>query len=307
MTEAPTDATTALRSETPKASRPNRLWTRFRRWPAVPMLILGVLVFGAVFAPLVAPHSPTLATLRDRAKPPVWAEGGSARYILGTDHQGRDVLSRIIYGTRISLIIAVVAVSVSLAAGTAMGLVSGYYGGAVDEAIMRFVDLIRSIPFLLVALVFVVVFGQSFILLLILLSITAWTGYARQVRAEALQLREREYVQSAKIAGASSLRIIYRHILPGVVSTITVISTLQVGSLILAEASLSFLGAGVPPPTPAWGSMVADGRNYLQRAPWIATFPGMAILLTVLAFNFLGDWLRDYFDPRLRQLGTRAR
>lgn len=302
MAEATTGGSTIVQARPLEAGHRRRVWSTLRRWPVIPLIILGLLVFGAVFAPLIAPHSPTLATLRDRTKPPMWAEGGSSDHILGTDHQGRDILSRIIYGARISLVIAIVAVSVSLAAGTAMGLVSGYYGGLVDEVIMRFVDLIRSIPFLLVALVFVVVFGQSFTLLLILLSITAWTGYARQVRAEALQLREREYVQSAKIAGASSARIIYRHILPGVVSTITVISTLQVGSLILAEASLSFLGAGVPPPTPAWGSMVADGRNYLQRASWISTFPGIAILLTVVAFNFLGDWIRDRFDPRLRQL-----
>jgi peptide/nickel transport system permease protein len=285
-----------------KDSQPMHLWRIVRQWPIVPFIIFGFLVTGAIFAPLIAPHSPTQASLRDRTKPPMWAEGGTVDHILGTDHQGRDILSRVIYGARISLVIAVVAISLSLVAGTALGLVSGYYGGFVDEAIMRFVDLIRSVPFLLIALVFVVVFGQSFALLLLLLSVTAWTGYARQVRAEALQLREREYVQSAKIAGASSVRIIYRHILPGVVSTITVISTLQVGSLILAEASLSFLGAGVPPPTPAWGSMVADGRNYLQRASWISMFPGIAILLTVLAFNFLGDWIRDRFDPRLRQL-----
>lgn len=265
-------------------------------------MVLGLLVFGAVFAPLVSPHSPTLARLRDRNLPPAWMEGGSGSHLLGTDQQGRDVLSRVIYGARISLVIAVVAISVSLVTGTALGLVSGYFGGLLDEAIMRLVDLVRSVPFLLIALVFVVVFGQSFTLLLILLSVTAWTGYARQVRAEALQLRERDYVMAAKIADASTARILYRHILPGVLSTITVISTLQVGGLILAEASLSFLGAGVPPPTPAWGSMVAEGRNYLQTAWWTATFPGTAILLTVLAFNFLGDWLRDRFDPRLRQL-----
>ncbi len=285
-----------------RGSRLLRLWREFRRWPVLPLLVLAFLISGAVFAPLLAPHSPTLANLRERNTPPMWMEGGSSNHILGADHQGRDVLSRVIYGARISLIIAVVAISFSLVAGTALGLVSGYFGGILDEVIMRLVDLVRSVPFLLVALVFVVVFGQSFVLLLILLSVTTWTGYARQVRAEALQLRERDYVMAAKIANASAFRILYRHILPGVVSTITVISTLQVGGLILAEASLSFLGAGVPPPTPAWGSMVADGRNYLQRAWWSATFPGMAILLTVLAFNFLGDWVRDRFDPRLRQL-----
>jgi peptide/nickel transport system permease protein len=279
-----------------------RSWRQFRRWPVIPLLLLFLFVFGAIFAPLIAPRSPTLSNLRDRNTPPAWLEGGSSSYLLGTDQQGRDVLSRVIFGARVSLIIAVVAVSLSLVAGTALGLVSGYFGGLLDEVIMRLVDLIRSLPFLLIALVFVVVFGQSFALLLGLLSVTAWTGYARQVRAEALQLRERDYVLAAKIANASTFRILYRHILPGVVSTITVISTLQVGGLILAEASLSFLGAGVPPPTPAWGSMVAEGRNYLQSAWWIAMFPGMAILLTVLAFNFLGDWARDQFDPRLRQL-----
>jgi peptide/nickel transport system permease protein len=232
----------------------------------------------------------------------MWYANGTSDHILGADKQGRDVLSRIIWGARVSMTVAAVAVSASLIVGTALGLLAGYLGGLVDEAIMRIVDLSLSIPVILIALVFVTVLGQSFALLLGILALTTWSRYARQVRAEALQLRETDYVALAKVANASMPRILLKHIFPGVVPTISVLATLQVGGLILTEAILSFLGAGVPPPTPAWGSMVSEGRDYIQSAWWVSFFPGLAIFLTVLAFNFLGDWLRDKLDPRLRQL-----
>jgi len=198
--------------------------------------------------------------------------------------------------------VAAIAISTSLLIGTSLGLLSGYFGGLIDDIIMRLVDINLAMPLILVALVLVIVFGQSFALLIVILGLFAWSGYARQVRAETLQLRDKEYVLAARISGASAGRILWKHLFPGVIPTITVLASLQVGSLILTEAILSFLGAGVPPPTPSWGSMVADGRNYLATAWWIAIFPGVAIFLTVLAFNFMGDWLRDFMDPKLKQL-----
>lgn len=273
-----------------------------RRWPLVPGLILVLLVICGVFAPLVAPHDPIESDLRARRTPPVWAEGGSSKYILGTDQQGRDLLSRVIYGARISLIVALTVLGLAGVGGVTLGLIAGYFGRWVDEAIMRVMDLQLAIPFILIALVVVIVVGQSFTVIIGLLAINAWSGYARLVRAETLQLKTMDYVALAKVSGASTFRILYRHILPGVINTVLVVATLQVGGLILAESILSFLGAGIPPPTPAWGLMVSDGRTYLSSAWWIAFFPGVAIFLTVFAFNFLGDWLRDRLDPRLRQL-----
>ncbi len=273
-----------------------------RRWPIMPALILIALIVGGIFAPLIAPHSPTQSDLQLRNAPPVWLEGGSAEHLLGGDPLGRDLLSRVIYGARVSLLVAAVAIFVGLAIGATLGLVSGYFGGIADELIMRAADVSRAVPFILVALIVAIVFGQSLGVILGILAFATWPVFARQVRAQALVLREADYVALARISGASSLRILTRHIAPGVTSTVTVVATLQVGSLILTEATLSFLGAGIPPPTAAWGVMVAEGRNYLTTAWWVAFFPGSAIFLTVLALNFMGDWLRDRLDPRLRQL-----
>jgi len=236
-----------------------------------------------------------------RLTPPAWDSQGSSDHLLGVDHLGRDVLSRVIHGARVSLIIAVVVVLISGTVGTLLGMVSGYYGGWADEIIMRIVDIKLAMPLLLVALIAAMVFGQSFSLLVGVLAFWSWTGFARQVRTEVLHLRSRDYVLAAKISGASTRRIFIRHLFPGVVNVVIVLATLLVGGLILTESVLSFLGAGVPPPRPAWGSMIAEGREFLSTAWWIATVPGIAIFLTVLAFNFLGDWLRDYWDPRLRQ------
>ncbi len=212
------------------------------------------------------------------------------------------MLSRVIYGARISLIVAAVSLLIGGTVGTTLGMVSGYFGGWVDEVIMRVKDVKLAIPLILVALVVVIAIGQSFAVLVGLLAVNSWSGFARQVRGETLQLKTRDYIALAKVAGASTPRIILRHIFPGVVNTVLVLASLQVGGLILTESILSFLGAGVPPPTPTWGSMVSEGRTYLAGAWWIAFFPGVAIFLTVMAFNFLGDWLRDRLNPRLRQL-----
>lgn len=284
------------------AYAPARAVRLFRRWPIIPGAILFVLIVCGVLAPLIAPADPVQATLRARNTPPVWSDQGSSRYLLGADHQGRDILSRVIFGARLTLIIAGVSLGIGGLVGTVLGMISGYYGGWIDEVIMRLIDIILAVPLILVALALVITVGQSIALLIGILAMNAWCGFARQARAEVLHLKNMDYVAMAKVSGASSPRIIYKHIFPGVVSTTTIIGTLQVGNLILTEAILSFLGAGIPPPTPSWGSMVSDGRTYLGSAWWIAFFPGMAIFLTVLAFNFLGDWLRDRLDPRLRQV-----
>lgn len=273
-----------------------------RRWPVIPVAIIALLVISAVFAPLLSPHDPLKNALRDRNDEPIWMAESSGKYILGADFMGRDVLSRIIHGARISLMVAAVAISTGLLVGTTLGLVAGYYGGYVDEIIMRLMDINAAIPFLLLALIVVIVFGQSLTTLMAVLALSNWGGPARLVRGQTLQLKTLDYVALARTSGASDFRILVKHILPGVQSIVVVTATLQVGSVILTESILSFLGAGIPPPTPAWGSMVSDGRDYLGSAWWVAFFPGIAILLTVLAFNFIGDWLRDRWDPRLRQL-----
>ena len=277
-------------------------WRFMRRWPVIPGVILVVLVVCAIFAPFLTTHNHEWGDLRAINTPPAWLEGGTMKYWLGTDDLGRDILTRIIFGARISLQIAAIVLVFGAVGGAVIGLVAGYFAGQVDELLMRVVDLSLAIPFILVALAVLIVFGQSLEVIVFLLILFSWGGFARQVRAETLSLRTLDYVALAKVAGAGSLLILSKHILPGVINTIIVIATLQVGGLILTESILSYLGVGIPPPTPAWGVMVADGRDYLDTAWWIALFPGLAIFLTVLAFNFLGDWFRDRFDPRLRQL-----
>ncbi len=281
----------------------------FRRWPIISLIILGALLFFGIFAGAVSPYDPIKQDLRLRNAPPRFQDQAfydekspDKRYLLGGDHVGRDVFSRIVHGARISLVLTSVALATGIVVGVALGLVSGYFGGLVDEIIMRLVDVWFALPFLLLAMVSVIVFGASFNLVLGLLALLAWSGFVRNVRAEVLSLKERDYVAIAKVAGAPYSRIIMRHLLPGVFNTVLVIASLRVGNLILAEASLSFVGAGIPSPTPAWGVMISEAREYVQTAWWTIVYPGIAILLVVMSLNFLGDWMRDRFDPRLRQI-----
>lgn len=281
---------------------PARVFQFLRRWPVIPVVILTALIVMSIFAPLVAPHPPLKANLRDRNAPPSWYAEGSSKYLLGADHVGRDVFSRVVYGSRISLLVAAVALITGTIVGTILGLVAGFFGGIADEVIMRIVDIWFAFPFLMLALLVALVIGTGVTTLMGLLALIVWSSYVRYIRAEVLSLRERDFVALARVAGSSTPRILFRHILPGVTNTVVVIATLRAGQLILAEASLSFLGAGIPPPTPTWGSMIADGREYLRDAWWISVFPGLAIFLMVMSLNFLGDWMRDRLDPRLRQI-----
>jgi peptide/nickel transport system permease protein len=275
---------------------------RVRRLPIIPLaLLLVLLVVPALFAEWVAPHDPLEGSLVARLKPPVWEEGGSTQYLLGTDKQGRDLLSRIIHGARISLQVSIVAVVLSGAIGTVLGLVSGYYGGWVDTVIMRLVDISLSLPLVLIGLVLVIVMGPGLMTVVVVVSLLLWSRYARQIRGEALAIRHQDFIARARVAGCSDARIIALHVFPNVVNTLIVLATLNVGQVILLEATLSFLGAGIPRPLPSWGVMVADGRDHIVAAWWIAMVPGLAIMLVVLAMNMVGDWLRDRLDPRLRQ------
>ncbi len=289
--------------------RPTRYWRFFRRYPILPLIIVVTIIISAIFAPLLARHDPLVGDLRHQDRPPFWqsespisGKEGLTTFPLGTDALGRDILSRIIWGARFSMIIAGVVIVTGAVGGTILGMIAGYFGGLSDEALMRLVDLTLGVPFILVALATVVVFGASITLVISLLILFSWSGFARQVRAETLRLRTADYVLQAKIAGASPVRIITRHIMPGVTNTVLVIASLNIGQLILTEATLSFLGVGIPKPNPAWGSMVADGRDYIGTSYWMALFPGLAIFFVSFAFNFLGDWIRDRLDPMLRQL-----
>ena len=303
------EGTAPTTQEFPEQTWIKGLWRASRRWPIIPLVIIGTLLCFAVFAPLIANKDPEQGNLKYKIIPPTWygeyyeANPDIPRHLLGGDQQGRDVYSRVVYGARISMSVAAIVLTAGGIVGTIIGLIAGYFGGNIDEFLMRFVDLTFAVPFILVALVTVIVFGPSFNLIVILLIIFSWGGFARQVRGETLVLREQDYVSMAKVVGMSPAYILYKHLLPGVFNTLMVIASLRVGTLILTESVLSYLGVGIQPPTPAWGAMVSDGRDYIATAWWLTFFPGLAIFLTVLAFNFLGDWLRDRLDPRLRQLG----
>jgi peptide/nickel transport system permease protein len=277
-----------------------------RRLPWVPGVILAALVLTAIAAPYLSPHSPTAGDITRRLIPPVWMEGGGWEHPLGTDRFGRDVLSRIIHGSRISLAVSLVAIFVAGTLGTLIGLVSGYRGGLVDALLMRLTDIGLSLPIILIAVVMVAVSEPTFRNVILVIALLLWPRFARQIRGETLAIKEQDFVALAVVAGRSSAWIIRRHIFPNVVPTLLVITTLQVGFVILLEGTLSFLGVGVPPPNPAWGLMIADGRGFLATAWWISLLPGLAMLLTVLAVNLMGDWLRDHLDPKLRQVGGRA-
>lgn len=274
-----------------------------RQYPLVPIAILVlVLVIPGIFANQIAPHDPIHGNIPDRLTPPVWLDGGTWDHILGTDKIGRDMLSRIIHGARISLAVAMVSILLGAFVGVSLGLVAGYFGGTVDHLIMRLVDVKLALPSILLALVLATVMDGGFTAVIIIISIVIWARYARMVRGETLRVRQLDFIARAKVAGASDMRIMIRHVFPNVANSIIVLATLEIGQVILFEAALSFLGVGIPPPNPAWGLMVADGRVLVVTAWWVAFFPGLAILLTVLSMNLFGDWLRDKLDPKLRNI-----
>ena len=282
--------------------------SQVRRWvrelPLLPLLILVPFVLAAVFADFIAPYDPTEPVQGAKIfVPPFWMDGGSTATLLGTDFQGRDSLSRLIFGARVSLIVGLMGTVVAGSLGTAFGILSGYLGGWVDQAIMRLTDAWLALPALVFAIFLATVVGPSMWNIVIILGLVYWTRYARVIRGEVLSLREREYVQLAEIAGASRLRVILRHILPNVLNTAMVLASLTIGVVIIAEASLSFLGVGVPPPEPAWGLMLSEARSTLMAGKWwLTVFPGVCILLVVLATQVLGDWLRIRLDPQQRNL-----
>ena len=275
-----------------------------RRRP--PWLALAALAFVAALfvmaaaAPLLAPHDPVRQSLRMRLKPPTMEGADGRAHPLGTDHLGRDVLSRVIYGSRVSLLIGFAAVGVGSLVGATLGIAAGYRRGAVDTVIMTLADAQLAFPFILLAIGIIAVLGPSFPTLVVVVGLSGWMTYARVLRAQVLVLRSREFVDAIHGLGGSTLRIILRHILPNVMSSLVVIATLELARAIVLEATLSFLGLGIQPPTPSWGGMIHEGREYLDSAWWISTFPGLVLLLSSLVVSRLGDWLRDVLDPTLR-------
>lgn len=277
-------------------------WDNVRRLPLIPLSVIGLFVFISIFGEWLAPLPYNEQSLRLRFLPPAWLDGGNIHYLLGTDNLGRDVLSRIIVGAQASFIVALSALAFGSVMGSLIGLASGYFGGRLDIVLMRTADGMMSFPLVLAALLLVAVVGPGVSTVVIATSLILWARFARLIRSEVLSVRERDFIKLSRIAGASNIRIMLVHILPNVLNSVVVLLTLQLGFVIIVEATLSFLGAGVPPPTPTWGQMVAGGRTYIETAWWISLFPGLAIAVVVLSFNLLGDWLRDHLDPKLRQL-----
>jgi peptide/nickel transport system permease protein len=282
----------------PSPRRESVLW----RLPWGPIVIITVMVFVAVFAPLLTPHSPTEQSLPNKLIPPVWQEDGNSKYLLGTDLLGRDLLTRLFYGARVSLTVAAAALLAGGGVGLIIGIVSGYVGGRLDSVLMRMVDATLAFPTILFALLLAITMGAGLRTVVIAVSLILWARFARVVRGEALSVKSRDFIALAQVRGCSHLRIMAVHVLPNVLNTFMVLLTLHMGFVIIVEASLSFLGAGIPAPTPSWGQMVAEGRGKIASAWWLSMFPGIAITLVVLAFNLFGDWLRDRLDPKLSQL-----
>jgi peptide/nickel transport system permease protein len=291
----------AMRSEAvPLLLRPS---VRLEGFPLIPVLILAGIAFLAIFAEALAPYDPEVGSLAARFRPPAWQVGGSTEYLLGTDHLGRDVLSRLIFGARVSMVVGFTAVLVAGVIGTVLGIVSGYLGGWVDQVIMRITDTWLALPALTFAIFLAAIVGPSMWNIVLILGLVYWTRYARVIRGEVLSLKEREFVRLAIVAGCSKRTIMRRHILPNVLNSAIVLGTLMLGVVIVTEAALSFLGVGVPPPKPAWGLMLADGKKGMMVGYWwLTVLPGMCIMLMVLSANLLGDWLRVKLDPQLRQL-----
>jgi len=290
--------------------RRHEFWQRLRGigielWRDKPgfigMVMLMVLLFIALAAPLLAPYNPTAQDLRARLKPPVWSENGAWNHLLGTDHLGRDVFSRIIYGSRVSLMVGAAVVMAAGIFGVAMGLFAGYRGGRTDNFIMRWIDTQVAFPGLLLALIILAVIGPSITTVIIVLSLNGWMVYGRMTRSAVLSVRQTEYVEAAEIVGCSGRRVIFRHILPNLTSPLLTLGILEFARIVLAEAALSFLGLGIQPPATSWGLDVATGRDYIFRAWWLVTMPGIAISITVIAINLVASWLRLISDPQERE------
>jgi peptide/nickel transport system permease protein len=266
--------------------------------PAVPLLVLAIVVLAAILAPLLTPYEPVKSNLIDKLIPPSWVAGGSPEHWLGTDGFGRDVFTRLLYGARVSLLVAVFSLVIAVVIGTAVGVAAGFLGGAFDSALMRLVDIVLALPTILVALMFAVAVGPSFQNLVLILGFLIWPRIARLIRGETMVLMKQDFVRYPLAIGVGRRMVAWRHIFPNVLPTLLVATTLEIGHVILVEASLSFLGAGVPPPQASWGVMIDDGRALIATGWWVALFPGLAITVTVLACNGLGDWLRDTLDPK---------
>jgi len=265
------------------------------------LIVVLVMVFAAIFGPLIVPYDPNAQDIMQRLKPPMW-QGSEGIHLLGTDALGRDIFSRVVIGARVSILVGVSAVVISSIVGVAFGLIAGYEDKYAGRFLMMLTDIQLAIPFMVLALAVAAVVGASLWNIIAILGLTNWVQYSRVVRAECLVLREREFIQAAHMMGISTLHILTRHLLPNVLSSVIVISSLLVAKMIIFESSLSFLGLGVPPITPTWGTMIAEGRNYIGNAWWVATIPGIAIFVTVVGVNLVGDRLRDLLDPRLRQV-----
>jgi len=300
MTVITTPPETAVAATT--GTPPLAFW-RGKGFPLIPVAILLFIAFVAIFADVLAPHDPQVGSLARRFHPPFWQDGGSLAYPLGTDHVGRDVLSRLIFGARVSMIVGITAVLVAGVIGTLLGILSGYLGGWADQVVMRLTDTWLALPALTFAIFLAAIVGPSELNIILILGLVYWTRYARVIRGEVLSLKQREFVRLAIVAGCSKRVIMWRHILPNVINSAVVLATLMLGVVIVTEASLSFLGVGVPPPKPAWGLMMADGKKGLMVGYWwLTVLPGICIMLMVLSANLLGDWLRVKLDPQLRQL-----
>jgi len=300
--DAPPEVALERSESVPPLAAGSPLLRRLRRlrFGVAAAAVLLVIVLSALFAPLLAPHDPLVVDIRHRLSPPAWMAGGTTEHLLGTDQVGRDLLSRVIYGGRISLVVGVSAVILSAGIGILAGLAAGYFGGAIDWAIMTVVNIVLVFPFVLLALAVIAVLGPSLPNMIAVLGVAGWPIYARVLRAETQALREREFVTAGRALGMSHARLIFRQILPNLISASVVIATLQVAQVIVLESFLSFLGLGVQPPIPAWGNMLGEGRVYMLNSWWIAAFPGAAIFVTTLVINLIGNALRDWLDPRLK-------
>ncbi|MCI9169944.1 MAG: ABC transporter permease [Lawsonibacter sp.] len=277
------------------------MWYSLKKSPTgmAGLICLTLFILMALFAAQIAPHDPLTQDLRNISKPPAWSEGGSDTHLLGTDNLGRDLLSRVIYGSRISIGVSLSGTILSCIVGTLLGTIAGYFGKWVDTLLGRIMDIQMSFPFMLLAIFIVAILGNGLFNIVIVAILTSWVRFARIARAEVLSIRSMDYIDAVRALGGKNFRIVTRHLIPNIASSVIVVATLEMSKIVLMEASLSFLGLGVPPQIPTWGRMLSDSQQYLQTAPHLAIFPGVAITLLVLSMNMFGDWTRDYLDPKI--------